>query len=1235
MLRRYPYLGWLLLSILFWSFAAYWFTTRNYDMQPAAMAKSVKDDLWHKENEVQKIIDDKELIQKIFSERLADYDVKELIDLPYGIYAYRKGNLIFWNNNKTLVACADTGDNRLVFNERGVFVQKCFSADYLPRGSQLTVLFPVLIQYPFENKYLKSRFEAGEHIPIETRISPNAVKGGYAIADINGKTIFYLKFNEAAIAGWIPDVLMIGLLLAALLATIVWLQLISVTISRKRSPFIGFAMTLALVIGVRILTYKFGLPFHLQQLPIFSSSLYATSALHPSLGDLLLNALCFLWIVSYLLGNASFLAIDVTKWSKPLKLAATLVCSLTILICAFWFINIIGSLVIDSAISFDVSHFYSINKYTIFGLVTIGIITIGCCLFVYMLNSALSLFIANKWMKYLLLAILGLLITLVSNKSYTGGMSYFMLAWLLLFIILLDVKKLTYSHDILAPHMIFWAFFVCAFCTWILYYFNDIKETRTRARFAEDIVQPRDFATEDDFSFKNISQSIQGDRAIKAFIENPTKETRRQLSERFEVLYLGGQLNKYQAYVYIFDEKGRSLYNNDTINYIDLWKQVDRSIPTADTNLYYKDNAQDGHYYLAAIPINDNRRIGYVFIDLAIKESTGETVYPELLQPKNIRGNENTAGYSYGIYVNRKLLTQTNDYAFPVFIDGKQKSQYIFYNKEGYSELWYKDKNKTVIVVHKTNTWLELITLFSYLFGIQVVTAILIVIYRSALSYMIMPKNSGKFISFTLRRRIHFSMLGIVLISFLIIGIVTIIYFRVEYDQSNKRKILVVIQNVERATMQYLDRQNGLTNITSFNKAVNTPQFKYFIAGLSNAQKIDINIYRGSGLLNVTSQDNIYDRSLLARIMRQDAYYDLSVKKTSLLVQNEKVGNLSYLSSYVPLRDEDGNALGYINIPYFSSQKELSYQISNILVALINLYAFIFLLSGLLTVFITRWITRSFNIVIERFEKLSLSKNELVDWPYDDEIGLLIKEYNKMVKNVEENAILLAQSERESAWREMAQQVAHEIKNPLTPMKLNIQYLQQALRNNYDNVAELTGKVAESLIEQIDSLSYIASEFSNFAKMPEAKPEMIEVNELLEKAAELYLDEQKVKVCAQKYKEPLFVYADRNQLMRVCTNLIVNAIQAMPDERTGKVTASVSCEEDKVIIAIQDDGTGIEEEIRDKIFKPYFTTKSSGTGLGLAMTRKIIEFWKGMIWFETEEGIGTTFFISLPLVKKA
>jgi len=246
---------------------------------------------------------------------------------------------------------------------------------------------------------------------------------------------------------------------------------------------------------------------------------------------------------------------------------------------------------------------------------------------------------------------------------------------------------------------------------------------------------------------------------------------------------------------------------------------------------------------------------------------------------------------------------------------------------------------------------------------------------------------------------------------------------------------------------------------------------------------------------------------------------------------------------------------------------------------------------------------------------------------------MLIKEYNKMVSKVEESTILLAQSERESAWREMARQVAHEIKNPLTPMKLNIQYLQQALKNNQPNARQLTESVSESLIEQIDNLSHIASAFSDFAKMPEAMPEEIELNDLLFKAAELYLNNSSVDVNYNEADETLVVYADRSQLLRVFTNLFQNAVEAIPENKEGHIVVTLKKEDNNAIVEVSDNGNGIPDEIIEKIFSPYFTTKGSGTGLGLAMTKKIIEFWKGDISFKTQQGEGTTFFIRLPLVQ--
>ncbi len=432
----------------------------------------------------------------------------------------------------------------------------------------------------------------------------------------------------------------------------------------------------------------------------------------------------------------------------------------------------------------------------------------------------------------------------------------------------------------------------------------------------------------------------------------------------------------------------------------------------------------------------------------------------------------------------------------------------------------------------------------------------------------------------------------------------------------------------------YLNTAHAYENDTRFDSVTQSNGFRHFITSIANGQKIDINLFDNSGNLFAASQDEIYQKGLIARVMRQDAFYQLNSSGKSIVMQREQVAGLSYLSAYEPLRDERGVTLGYLNVPFFSSEKDLNFQISNIVITLINVYAFIFLISSLITVSITRWVTGSFNVIIQQFARLNLQQNERITWPYNDEIGLLVSEYNKMVNKVEENAALLAQSERETAWREMARQVAHEIKNPLTPMKLNIQYLEQAIKSDNPNIKELTLRVSESIIEQIDNLSYIASEFSNFAKMPEARPEELELGELLHLATGLYRNEQHIRVSVSVPPEKVYVYSDHSQLLRMLTNLLENAKQAIPSDRPGIIDVSLQAAAETATITIADNGHGISEEVAQRIFQPYFTTKSSGTGLGLAMTKKIIEFWKGEIWFESDEEKGTKFFVKLPLIKK-
>jgi two-component system nitrogen regulation sensor histidine kinase NtrY len=409
---------------------------------------------------------------------------------------------------------------------------------------------------------------------------------------------------------------------------------------------------------------------------------------------------------------------------------------------------------------------------------------------------------------------------------------------------------------------------------------------------------------------------------------------------------------------------------------------------------------------------------------------------------------------------------------------------------------------------------------------------------------------------------------------------------------------------------------------------------KKLIDEIADVQGVNVNVYDLQGNLMVTSEDIVYTRGVLSNKIHPLAFYHLDRLREVQHVQEEVLSSLTYLSIYSAVRNEQGKKLYYLNIPYFTSQLDLKQEISNFLVTIINLNAFIFLIAGVIALFLTNKITQSFSVIGEKMRAIRLGRtNEEIVWNKNDEIGELVKQYNKMVQQLEESAEALAKSEREGAWREMARQVAHEIKNPLTPMKLSIQYLQKAINSNHTNVKELTASVANTLIEQIDHLSKIAADFSQFANITNKKIEIVDLHQVIGSLVDLYSSNPKIDITWEKIPGTLVMKADKTQMNRVFTNLLANAVDACLQNDACTLKVSETLKDHLIMISISDNGEGIPEEMHTKIFMPNFTTKTSGTGLGLAMTKSIVEQAQGHIWFETEVGKGTTFFVELPVIE--
>ena len=280
----------------------------------------------------------------------------------------------------------------------------------------------------------------------------------------------------------------------------------------------------------------------------------------------------------------------------------------------------------------------------------------------------------------------------------------------------------------------------------------------------------------------------------------------------------------------------------------------------------------------------------------------------------------------------------------------------------------------------------------------------------------------------------------------------------------------------------------------------------------------------------------------------------------------------------------------------------------------------------------SNWVTKPLrllqtNLSLIRFGK----KNQTIDYNKNDEIGALVKEYNKKLMELEQTADQLAKSERESAWRDMAKQVAHEIKNPLTPMKLSIQQMMRVFEKENPEAKIKIDRLANSLIEQIDGLTKIANEFSNFAQMPTPLLEKVELIEICKNVISLFSQDEYTITFSTNENE-VYISADKDQLIRAINNLLKNSIQAFEFDRPGEINISVQLTNENCLIKIQDNGSGIPLNQQNKIFVPYFTTKSTGTGIGLSITKQIIENHNGTINFQTTENSGTIFTIELPIL---
>lgn len=748
---------------------------------------------------------------------------------------------------------------------------------------------------------------------------------------------------------------------------------------------------------------------------------------------------------------------------------------------------------------------------------------------------------------------------------------------------------------------------------------NDSRETQMAYRLSQRNIFTRNDLIENDLHekiehLKHDSTTYNID--INNLLDNGESQ---QFNETLETTFSEKRWQNFHIKYVIADTASSFTINNDTLSINS--NEYFRSLIDSEGTLIYDNiwfiNDIVGIPYLLSLINTDKYNLWLI---LASKYNLEGSGYPELLSTdESYNFQINVLQTSIAIYQNNELIRNIGSFTYPIYYDNNLFNVNVQYTKSKHYKhfTFYNSEGNTIVISrpYKVSN-LFLFPLSILLIGFFLV---LIVIHFVLYSNKQITKN-------TLNNKFQIYVITVIIATFTLIGVLSIYLIVKMNNEKNLRAI-------QEKTYSLCKNINMITNnLDTCTQEIMTA----VINDLSYTNFLDINIYDEDGFLYCTSNEEMFNNNLTSNLINPIA--KASLRKNNRFICEETIGKYRFMSSYIVFVDKHSH-LYVINIPYFVKQTELKKEISDYITSFINVFLIIVILTMIIAYLITSKITLPLEKLQDSLANLNLQENENIklDFNSNDEIGALVEVYNKKVDELRKSAELLAKSERESAWREMARQVAHEIKNPLTPMKLSTQFIYKMWKENNEKFDTQFEKYKSSMIAEIDNLSDIATAFSSFAKMPVENKKELNLSTLIKQIYDFY-SQSDINIRYNYDKDNIMIYGDSNLMSRVFHNIIRNAIQAYQgtehaDDGNLEIKIISNClPNNNISIRIIDNGPGVSEENKEKIFAPNFTTKSSGAGLGLAIVKNIIENMNGTISLVDRQEPGAEFEIVLPVI---
>ncbi|MCF6341608.1 MAG: HAMP domain-containing histidine kinase [Bacteroidales bacterium] len=1137
-----------------------------------------------------------------------------------GIFSqiFKNDSLLFWNNSEiaTDYATAETQEGGIVvLTGTGWYLtQYQIYKDYT-----ICLFKKIKSEYAVRNPYLphavQNQFSNYENI----QLSLDTVQAPYQIRDRNGNAVLGLGIPQPILLSRSSIFLLFSLFIAIYLVALLWVESLYEKLKLQiKSSCLTHAFFVLDVIILRLFDYFFGFPAVLKESFLFEINPSGLPGF-ASAGDQVLNAVLLLFVVARLFRKTKLTGKKTERKLFPRHSLTTLffvwLSSATLFYLIF---HIVGQLPYSSLLAMLFSGFEGVAA-----LLTI-VLLLTVLYFVIVTLAPRLVPDRSLLISFFLLSFL-----LVMASRFVFPEMGFLLSVATVFMLFVMIilyfgrEKKTFSTE---KYLLLLILFSAATAIIVNHAEKEIRDNHQLAA-AVYLSQTHEPALES--GFLTVQQKIRQDEVVRNIVFNDRLDQDGELLAYLKEKYFVGFWKKYNLQLTICstDEQLEIQPENVLVNCNDYFKALisDFGQPILDSSLFLLNVDPESIYYLGDIRLLDKdnqetqHHIHIEFFYSIIPKGLG---YPELLVDQKFSGVDLTA-YSFARYKNDKLVYKFGNLSyhtdFRFLRDFADNSFFTFLKYRHYKT---EIRPGSYLVVSRPDLLLtERISTFSILFlifGFVLFVAVLFLFGSK-------PENLFRF---SFQTRLQFIFTGSIALIIMLLAIITMYYVK-----NNNEKDLQEQLN-EKTYSVLIELQHKLGGEISL-KDYDKEMLFQLLGKFSMVFFSDINLYDASGQLIATSRPEIFRKGLLSENINPLAFEELFVDNKLFYLTEEKIGTLAYYSSYVPLILNEDKPSGIINLPYFARQNEVRQSYYQMLFTFVNLFVILGIFGIFIALILSKVLTRPLQVLQKSLANIRIDKqNEKLNWSKNDEIGKLIEEYNRMIDKLEESAELLKHSERESAWREVARQIAHEIKNPLTPMKLNVQYLEKAYRENDTEFDAKIKSISASLIEQIDSLNNVAEMFADFSKSTTQNLEEVDLLAIIHSSVELFKNNRAVKIVVSSQNKPLKTRAssEGKDILRVFNNLIKNSIQSIPPTLAGKIDISVQTQQSWHIIRIADNGKGIDAATKNLIFQPYFTTKSGGTGLGLAIVKSIMNGVGGEIEFESEQGKGSIFTLKFKAV---